>query len=60
MFFYRSRDPYYGYSPAAGCFGSLLATLVIAAILIVCAIYIGSYALIKDIRSTAFFIYSFR
>ena len=44
MFFYRSRDPYY--SPAAGCFGSLLATLVIAAILIVCAIYIGFYVLI--------------
>lgn len=46
MFFFRSRDPYYGYSPAAGCFGSLLATLVIAAILIVCAIYIGFYVLI--------------
>lgn len=46
MFFYRSRDPYYGYSPAAGCFGSLLATLVIAAILIVCAIYIGIYVLL--------------
>lgn len=46
MFFYRSRDPYYGYSPAAGCFGSLLATLVIAAILIVCAIYIGFYVLV--------------
>lgn len=46
MFFYRSRDPYYGYSPADGCFGSLLATLVIAAILIVCAICIGFYVLI--------------
>ena len=46
MFFYRSRDPYYGYSPADGCFGSLLATLVIAAILIVCAIYIGFYVLV--------------
>ena len=46
MFFYRSRDPYYGYSPAAGCFGSLLATLVIVAILIVCAIYIGFYVLV--------------
>lgn len=46
MFFYRSRDPYYGYSPAAGCFGSLLATLVIVAILIVCAIYIGMYVLL--------------
>ncbi len=44
MFF--RRDPYYGYSPAAGCFGSLLAFLVIATILIVCAIYIGVYILI--------------
>ncbi len=44
MFF--RRDPYYGYSPAAGCFGSLLAFLVIATILIVCAIYIGTYVLL--------------
>ena len=41
MFF--RRDPYCGYSPAAGCFGSLLAFLVVAIILIVCAIYIGIY-----------------
>lgn len=45
MLFYR-RDPNYGYSPAAGCFGSLLATLVIVTFLIVCAIYIGFYVLV--------------
>ena len=46
MFFFRSRDPYYGDSPAAGCLGSLLATIIIAVILIVCAIYIGIYVLL--------------
>ena len=44
MFFYR-RDPYYGYSRATGCFVSLLLSLFIVAILVVCAIYIGAYVL---------------
>ena len=45
MLFFR-RDPYYGYSPFADWFGSVLATLVIVVILVMCAIYIGFYMLL--------------